>query len=383
MEGTNDTGILKRKKSVLTEDEYTKAIEAIIERDFFPDISVLKRKLQSFQNNTSSSSIAGDLFTVAKPSPSLQQAPTPAFTSTSRIQDTPLPLQVRPSGLESIPEDGVQAPVESLDVFLNKFTSEDNASFRELQEESLKKKRLKVRHLLEYTEPKTHLIEWGFEPRNRLFYTPDVTGEMQLAKQDADSEVHGPPKELCRENTRFKDQLEDPGLKLGTDYHLPNVGIVDKPHEDLLKTPTPLPGRNLTPIMTWGELAGTPVRLDKTEGPGFTIKAASERDLVARKMASSAKKSLQRRSSNFSPYSVRSMTATTPQRLSAAGRKLATKLHNSTPGTDHQLRAAYSGTPLRRSHAKSTPLPAEKRKTKTPSRTGSNVTSKLTQNLLD
>eukprot|EP00210_Caulerpa_lentillifera_P001702 g1636.t1 len=383
MEDGNETRTAKRKKTVLTEDEYTNAIEAIIERDFFPDIPILKRKLQFFQTNISSSSVAGDLFTVAKP-PSIQLAPTPALTAGSAVLDTPLPVHGKQEELMVIPEESAEAPSQSLDVFLSKFTSEDNASFGELQHENLKKKRLKVSHLLEYRKPtrnEGNLIDWNFVPQNALFYEPGVNREAQFSTLELANRAHGPPKELCRENTRFPVPQMDTGLKLGTDYHLPGVGIVDKQQELLLKTPTPVPGRNMSPIMTWGELAGTPVRLDKTEGPGFTIKAASERDLVGRKMASAAKKSLQRKNAKFTPCSI---VRSTPQKLSAAGRKLASKLQSSVMSTDLQLRATYSGTPrIGGTPLRSTPIVVrEKRKSKTP-QLRSDVTSKLTDNLLD
>ena len=96
----------KRKKTVLDEDEYTNALELIIERDFFPEIS----KATTFRQDDD------------EEDGSIQSA----IKNDSSI---------------------------TLDKFVGKYTSEDNESFQELHENDLKERRKK--------------LHWVYEPENK------------------------------------------------------------------------------------------------------------------------------------------------------------------------------------------------------------------------
>ncbi len=61
-----------------------------------------------------------------------------------------------------------------------------------------------------------------------------------------------------------------------------------------MKTPSPAPGVSDTPLMTWGEIEGTPFRLDGSDTPlpvstvgagAFHLQPVSERDRIAHKLA--------------------------------------------------------------------------------------------------
>lgn len=62
-----------------------------------------------------------------------------------------------------------------------------------------------------------------------------------------------------------------------------------------VKTPSPCPGADESPLMTWGELDGTPFRLDGSEtpfrpssGPSFRIAETSKRETIALQLAEKA-----------------------------------------------------------------------------------------------
>ena len=95
----------KRKKIVLDEDEYTNALERIIERDFFPDSASLRRNDE------------GD-----------DDSYTDALTESIRKNEM------------------------SLDKFSRQYTSEDNQSFEEIHERDLKAKREKFHWMYEPEE---------------------------------------------------------------------------------------------------------------------------------------------------------------------------------------------------------------------------------------
>jgi protein DGCR14 len=63
---------------------------------------------------------------------------------------------------------------------------------------------------------------------------------------------------------------------------------------DFMKTPSPVPGVGESPLMTWGEIEGTPFRLDGSDTPlpsssvgvgAFQLQPVSERDRIGHKLA--------------------------------------------------------------------------------------------------
>lgn len=64
-----------------------------------------------------------------------------------------------------------------------------------------------------------------------------------------------------------------------------------------LHTPTPAPGQHgQTPIMTWGTLDATPMRLDDTPTPVFKVPPTPKRELLSHKLAEKANRSMRARS---------------------------------------------------------------------------------------
>lgn len=375
----------KRPKTILEEEEYLSRMEEIIERDFFPDIPTLRSQLQGFQDResrrTTGEAVLGNV------------AGTPASLSGHGHQqregpllvDTPIVDARNPQGLLETPvvvcgeglmegsEQSSEASCRgrskdegkdvSLDEFLSNHTSEDNASFQVLQQEFLQRKRQKNEHYLEDKnvdllegprtetdgygttgqEPST-LKLWKHVPKNRLFYDSSQTKCAQLTSLETSQLVQGAPKTIMHCNTRFS--LPEGVSKVHEDEPVKRQQQGEE--YNYVATPVPVAGVNMSPIMTWGELGSTPIRLDGCSTPEFKIRELSQRDKMGKALATSARKSLAKRNVSKDLSGCRSGT---PRSISAAGMKLASSLRAKTPGTDMELRASYSGTPYK--HVKS------------------------------
>lgn len=79
--------------------------------------------------------------------------------------------------------------------------------------------------------------------------------------------MQGPPRQIKATNTRMPSSA---GEEEAVAEHRAQRGE----GYQAVATPSFTPGPNESPIMTWGELGATPVRLDE-DGPGFTQPADS------------------------------------------------------------------------------------------------------------
>lgn len=138
---------------------------------------------------------------------------------------------------------------------------------------------------------------------------------------------------------------------------------------DPVATPSPAPGVDQTPFMTWGEIEGTPFLLDasdvsiqKTSGPVFKMPEIPERDEIAAGLAEQfnrehrkrKEKAMRRAAANFSPL-LRPGSSKSVERLntmSPAARSLASSKLGIRVGTDKALKASYTPSPLTKSGQK-------------------------------
>lgn len=143
---------------------------------------------------------------------------------------------------------------------------------------------------------------------------------------------------------------------------------------DFVKTPSPHPGVAESPLMTWGELQGTPFRLDGSDtpirpsaGPSFHIAETSKRETIAHGLAEKAgermriqkAKALEAARRNIPSPHIRStldrLSAMSPAAKRLASAKISVKDHVLTPSPRSTI------TPLsQKSH---TPSPLVRRKT--------------------
>jgi len=158
-----------------------------------------------------------------------------------------------------------------------------------------------------------------------------------------------------------------------------------------MKTPSPAPGVGDSPLMTWGEIEGTPFRLDGSDtplpssalaGPAFHLQDVPERDRIGLKLAEKVGQGYRdrrhRSRTAASPYVAHGTPlggghtpATVRQRMasmSPAARRLASSRLGIRLGTDSALQASY--TPQRSSGSDRTPTPRRFDGAATPSTPG-------------
>lgn len=216
-----------------------------------------------------------------------------------------------------------------MDQYLNSHTSQDNQSFEEILRESERKQRQKYSYLYNEEEKseeeqkkmlalpsveqqalpseKKFIVDtWGYKNHNSIMFIPDgvaLTPEQQI-------EMNKKRQEVVHANTRLKEnpfnelqsketinelaktQAKVLDGKIGVDgkelhKETPNIG-----GWSFVKTPSPRPGSMASPLMTWGEIEGTPFRLDgsdtplpRSQGPSFKMAEPPKREQLALALA--------------------------------------------------------------------------------------------------
>jgi protein DGCR14 len=484
-----------KRKVVLEEDTFAEAIEAIIERDFFPALPKLQNQLEWLQavqsgdpaqikraqlniarrraglrtplahDGTAAPGTAAltpgtgllrtPAMTPAVGAAALQASATPARTPAGAAAAAALQQQ----GLDPVSAQqavGAKAPSLGLDQFFSAYQGEDNASFQEIQKKSIERKRAKMVHHLQ--DKNTPLLleagghstdEYGTSgqapstvlstkhvPKNALYYDSSQRQPLALTAAEQATIVQGPPKSINLAATRSicAGPLQEPlaaqpaaagaavvaALAAGPELAAAaDEGSAGQRQADrvaavavapgtrgygYMKTPQIVPGVDASPLMTWGDIASTPLRLDGMDAdieglgvlgdddgaPGrqFTMPQVRTREVAAQQMHASRSAagkrrggtgtgapggssglggrpgsatplldSLRRGSVGLTSQRSGAAGSTPVQGLSAAGLKLAKQLgKGSRPGTgaragsavagssaDLQLRASYKG----------------------------------------
>ncbi|EDX02251.2 splicing factor ESS-2 homolog [Drosophila yakuba] len=330
----------KNKPKILTEEKYIEEMSKIIQRDFFPDLERLRAQndyldaesrrdfvqMAEIRERYSLGRIPGTGRSTSRRNNQRNNAMSPATFETpvshangsntplpnSRATDTPFSTD----GTEKSDAEGRDTTSKlSLDAFLQKYTSEDNQSFQEIIETAEAKLRQKyavlynheklsaeqlqralmlpsIEKQFEEPDPLRKIETWNYTNMNSIMYVPDgveYTEEerVQLAERKQSIQHNAtrlPDEAKHREmDTKKQNEVSQNGVTTGEGTATPRIRGFD-----LLRSPSPRPGEAFSPIMTWGEIDGTPFRLDggdtplrPTQGPSFRINENSRRENIA------------------------------------------------------------------------------------------------------
>ncbi|GFY97716.1 DGCR14-like protein [Actinidia rufa] len=399
----------KNQPAVLDEDAYVAAIEKIIERDFFPDIPKLRDRLVWLEAAVRS-----------RDPVQIRDAQLKILERRGGKVSNPNATGVRGLGVGEVVDGSVDASL-TLDEFFRRYTSEDNEDFSKIMEKVNRKRKERYGFLTEGEKEEVGLIEdakreritdgygtsdqppstlegWKYTAKNLLMYNPSDRGEVPLTEEERVERLKGLTKEINRTNTRFHYKMMDsipkeedtvavlytpvPGatpvpMSLSDRYgdklkkydlddlrKTPNPFYVEssKKSEDgynFVRTPSPAPGVDESPFITWGEIEGTPLRLESEDtpigiggsgdGPHFRIPLPPSRDVKAHSLSREAARKLRERSKMFqkpplpSPVRVGSASPSTRTLSSAAQKFVRNAIAKSSRSVDESLRASYRG----------------------------------------
>lgn len=426
-------GPSKKKVNVLDEETYTEKVEEIIEKDFYPELSKMKAQAEYFEALEKNDLVKLrelEMRYSKRPDTGRSMYSTPATFETpdhSHAAKDGRPGPDTGQGTESTDNIAKDKPTANihLDTFFSKNTSEDNESFVEILAETQKKHREKHSWLFENEESRTKEEEdrlalpsveeqaaitdgqagvdtWKYKTRNALMYVPE--GEDYSASELVELKKKKPRK-IVHDNTRFhnnpwnsqksketlKQVASEKALlhsgKIGHDGKETEVSMTPRVRGyGFVATPSPAPGVDESPLMTWGEVEGTPFQLDPNEtpiapssAPAFKIPDIPSRDKIALELAEKASKQHRDKKENALKLASRLASPLTGSRssqdrinsLSPAAQKLFGQRLGVRTGTDKALRASYSPSPSRNFSDKTPKVTPRRTPNKTPGSTPS------------
>ncbi|XP_029169246.1 splicing factor ESS-2 homolog [Nylanderia fulva] len=382
-------GYAKKSKStqpkILDEDTYIEKMGEIIQRDFFPHLEKLQAQ-NEYLDALEQNDIKRMRELYAKYSsgrPVTERPVSPAtFETPRRVESDELPCTSEESSQETsveyVKKDNKEENKTGLDDYLSSHTSEDNASFEEMMVEAENKRKLKYAWLYEAEEkskawlaidkspidvlaiegsnsrPK-QVDSWAYKNKNYIMYIPDgveltVEEKIELAKKK---------QTVMHENTRLRinpfneQQNKETINELAKSQSRANDGKIGVDGKEVVRnatprvngfsfvaTPSPRPGECESPLMTWGQIEGTPFRLDggdtpllrTSQGPSFRIAEPPKREQLALQLAEKAGERHRDRKNKALEAARKSLATPSPRStidrlstMSPAARRLATQ----------------------------------------------------------
>ncbi|KAE9553087.1 hypothetical protein FO519_003720 [Halicephalobus sp. NKZ332] len=318
------SGILNTKKEVrkaLPEEQYVENMKTIIQRDYFPDIKKLRVQneyLEAMVNEDEAKILELQAKYGIKKSitdtPGFEDFGTPStsYSSNSSSLGPTFPFTNAEGDNDEvyIPKKKKKKALDkfNLQSYVDTFTSEDNASFDELVE--LMNERERKKNAWMYEAEKKHneelvsqlkaiknadeqllaiqngevpkpiaLDNWTYKARNSLLFNPgddvpltkaeyverlkkEIVINKKATRVEKDETIH------AKASTMTRAALLQAASQVGKiDVTGKDLGVVDPETLGYVSTPLPEPGVEDTPLMTWGEIDGTPFRLDGDDDP--------------------------------------------------------------------------------------------------------------------
>lgn len=348
---------LKTKKEVrkiVEEDEFVDELGKIIQRDYFPDIPKLKAQCEYLEavqaNDLAKIRALQERYSVRRTeqreaSPT-RRSPGPTGLATTSADDSGMPrrknrrIDTDASNLDDSPtrigqmreketigvndNDGKRTAAAAkdeatanvtVDSFVNKYTTEDDAAFEELSALNVRRERHRNWWMYESTAehniskvvrgnalkgqdeqlmlPESRpnsLDNWPHKERNTVLYFP---GDQPWTDEELIRRQKQSQREINAQNTRLKEAPYQQAIsRRPTGVHASSLTKVDvtgavinpgfnqqRGQFSMMVTPSPAPGVNESPLMTWGEIEGTPflldaadMPLDSTSAPSFKVR---------------------------------------------------------------------------------------------------------------
>ncbi|XP_012529054.1 splicing factor ESS-2 homolog [Monomorium pharaonis] len=385
-------GYVKRSQNIpkiLDEDTYIERMSEIIQRDFFPHLEKLQAQNQYLdaleQNDMNRMRELYAKYSSGRPVTERPVSPATFETPLRRAETSDeSSLQRTFEEASSLDETSAVGSVKrneskaGLDNYVSTHTSEDNASFNEMMIEAENKRRLKYAWLYEAEEkskawlaidrpttdvpaiegpnPRPKQVDsWAYKNKNYIMYIPDgveLTAEekIELAKRK---------QTIMHENTRlranpFNEQQNKETIdELAKSQSRTNDGKIGVDGKEVVRnatprvngfsfvaTPSPRPGECESPLMTWGQIEGTPFRLDggdtpllrTSQGPSFRIAEPPKREQLALQLAEKAGERHRDRKNKALEAARKSLATPSPRStmdrlstMSPAARRLATQ----------------------------------------------------------
>ncbi|XP_073980495.1 splicing factor ESS-2 homolog [Rhodnius prolixus] len=374
--------ITKHRHKILDEDAYLNEMDKIIQRDFFPELEKLKahnENLVAFnRNDTISLQQIQETNHAQTPAISCEMYSSPDTFETDQLQ------QVETFSLSDTNEGAEVTLNMSLDEYLSSHTSIDNQSYEEsiaeadnhrhrqnypwlYLEETIKKNYDSLSSVFEVNSLRSKQIDtWSYKDKNCLMFFPDG---VELTLEERKELAKKYKTEINHSNTRFKIAPfvgNEVKKRLQKMAHIhPKIGVDGKvqPSEkcpkindfSLLRTPSPVPGVNESPLMTWGQIESTPYKID--DSPllhaqiNYTLPEASKQENLAIKLSEeiSRRHTHGRRSQSSSEVMVKSQRVSPSpgsslhrfNMLSPAAKTLAVSTRFRNFGRDKRLASSY------------------------------------------
>lgn len=330
---------LKRPPKTLSEEDYTSAITTIIERDFYPQLSEMRKQTHYLD--------------------AVEEGNPIRIATAARRLTTP----IRPTGQGGDEEDEDEDDRKErmlredvlgmrLDTFQAKYTSEDNESFNSLLDSQNAKNREKYswkfhgnkklsKQQFQIEQKKVLLLEKGLDDVVVPGEREEGEGEDEKWSKEIQLWEWSPMNVLMNPHPGMEDQVPAAGMEQKLIRHdntrvaeptrltgktpapSPSISTIEdaisggRPRSDTPKVngysfvSTPKPTDLGAPKMTWGEITSTPISLDEKPSP-FRLPQISEREKLARKLAEKAQKDITNRQRAYTPQLRKSTTTLGP-----------------------------------------------------------------------